>query len=156
MDTLWLVLGVMLMIGGLAGSVLPFLPGPPLCYLALLIQQLQTEPPYNTKFLVIWACITALVVVIDHVIPIYGTKRFGGSSAGMWGCVAGLIIGIWFGPLGIIFGPFLGAFAGELIANANTDRALKAAFGSFLGFLAGTLIKLVTCFVMIYYFIDAF
>jgi uncharacterized protein YqgC (DUF456 family) len=144
------------MVAGLAGCVLPFLPGPPLCYLALLLQQLQSDPPYTTKFLVIWAVVTAVVTGLDYVIPIYGTKKFGGTRYGMWGCIIGLIAGLWFGPFGIILGPFVGALIGELIANRSSDQALRAAFGSFVGFLAGTLLKLIACFVMIYYFIFAF
>ena len=80
MDVLWIVLGIILMVVGLAGCILPFLPGPPLCYLALLIQQLQSTPPYTTKFLLIWAAITLVVTGLDYVIPIYGTKKFGGDE----------------------------------------------------------------------------
>lgn len=156
MDIVLLSLGVLLMVAGLAGSILPFLPGPPLCYLALLIQQLQTDPPYSTRFLLIWAGITIVVVGLDYVIPLYGTKRFGGTKFGMWGCVLGLIAGLWLGPWGIILGPFAGAFLGELLGNARSEHALRAAVGSFIGFLFGTLIKLVVCFVMGWYFVDAF
>jgi uncharacterized protein len=156
MDVLWLVLGVLLMLVGLAGCILPFLPGPPLCYLALLIQQLQSSPPYTTKFLIIWAGITLLVTALDYVIPLYGTRRFGGTKYGLWGCVIGLIAGLWFPPFGLIFGPFAGAFIGELIGNAEANHAFKAAVGSFIGFLLGTLLKLIVCFVMGWYFIQAF
>jgi uncharacterized protein len=156
MDVVWIVLGVILMLVGLAGCILPFLPGPPLCYLALLIQQLQSEPPYTADFLLTWAGITLVVTGLDYVIPIYGTKKFGGTKYGMWGCVVGLIAGLWLGPLGIIFGPFVGAFLGELIGNAESDHAFRAAVGSFVGFLLGTLLKLIACFVMGWYFIDAF
>jgi uncharacterized protein len=156
MDVLWLVLGSLLMIVGLAGCVLPFLPGPPLCYVGLLIQQLQADPPYTTKFLLIWGVITVVITGLDYVIPVYGTKKFGGTKYGMWGCMIGLFAGLWFGPLGIIIGPFAGAFVGELMSNSSSDQAFKAAIGSFIGFLVGTLLKLVACFVMIWYFIQAF
>ena len=156
MDLVWLVLGVILMIAGLAGCILPFLPGPPLCYIALLIQQLQSNPPYTTNFLILWAAITIIVTGLDYVIPIYGTKKFGGTKYGMWGCAIGLVAGIWIGPLGIIIGPFAGAFIAELIANSNSDQAMRAAWGSFVGFLFGTLLKLIACFVMVYYFIHSF
>lgn len=156
MDTLWLALGILLMVGGLAGCILPLLPGPPLCYAALLIQQLQSDPPYTSHFLIIWAIITIAVTALDYVIPIYGTKKFGGTKYGMWGCVIGLVAGLWLGPLGIIVGPFVGAFIGELISNSNSDQALKAAIGSFVGFLLGTLLKLIVCCVMVWYFIGAF
>ena len=156
MDVLYLILGLILMLVGLAGCVLPFLPGPPLCFLALLIQQLQSSPPYTTKFLLVWAGITVAITVLDYVIPLYGTKRFGGTRYGMWGCVIGLIAGLWLGPIGIILGPFVGAFAGELIGNAKSHHAFRAALGSFVGFLFGTLLKLIACFVMGWYFIRAF
>ena len=156
MDVLWIVLGIILMLVGLAGCILPFLPGPPLCYLALLIQQLQSTPPYTTKFLLIWAGITLVVTGLDYVIPIYGTKKFGGTKYGMWGCVIGLVAGLWLGPFGLILGPFVGAFVGELIGSATSGIAFRAAVGSFIGFLTGTLLKLIACFVMGWYFVKAF
>jgi uncharacterized protein YqgC (DUF456 family) len=156
MDVVLLAVGVLLMIAGIAGCVLPFLPGPPLSFLALLIQQFQSAPPYSSKFLWIWAGITLAVTLLDYVIPVYGTRKYGGSRYGVWGCIIGLIFGLWFGPLGIIAGPFIGAFIGELIANNNTNHALRAAMGSFIGFIVGTLLKMIACFVMVYYFIQAF
>jgi len=153
MDTLWLILGIVLVIGGLAGCILPFLPGPPLGYAALLLLQLRTDPPFSTTFLVTWAIVAGAVTLLDYVIPIYGTRKFGGTSYGIWGCTIGLIVGLWFGPVGIILGPFMGAFIGEMIASNNSGLAFKAALGSFIGFLFGTLLKLVVCLVMAYYFV---
>ena len=153
MDILWLILGIVLMLAGLAGCILPFLPGPPLCYAALLLQQLKTDPPFSTSFLITWAIIAAAITLLDYVIPIYGTKKFGGTSYGIWGCTIGLIVGLWFGPVGIILGPFIGAFVGEMVASKNSGQALKAALGSFIGFLFGTLLKLVVCVVMAWYFV---
>lgn len=156
MDVFWLVSGIVLMLVGLAGCILPFLPGPPLCFVALLVQQFQSTPPYTARFLLIWGGITLVVTLLDYIIPVYGTRRFGGTRYGMWGCVLGLLAGLWLGPLGIIVGPFVGAFVGELLGNAKSEHALRAAFGSFAGFLMGTLLKLIVCFVMGWYFIDAF
>ena len=156
MDSVLLIAGILLMIAGVAGCILPFLPGPPLSFLALLIQQLQSTPAYSSSFLWIWAGITLIVTALDYVIPVYGTRKYGGTKYGIWGCVIGLFFGLWFGPFGIIAGPFVGAFVGELIANSNTDQALRAAMGSFIGFAVGILIKLIACFVMVYYFIQAF
>jgi uncharacterized protein len=156
MDVFLLVLGSILMLLGLAGCILPFLPGPPLCYVALLIQQLQADPPYTTRFLVIWAVVAVVITLFDYVIPVYSTKKYGGTKYGVWGCAIGLVAGLWLGPVGIIIGPFAGAFIGELVANSSSEQALRAAFGSFIGFLAGTLLKLVACFLMVWYFIEAF
>jgi uncharacterized protein len=156
MDTLWFIIGVVIMLVGLAGCILPFLPGPPLCFIALLLQQLKEEPPFTSNFLWIWAAITIIITILDYVIPLYGTKRFGGTRYGIWGCTIGLVAGLWLGPVGIVIGPFLGAFIGEMIANSNSNQAFKAALGSFVGFLFGTLLKLIVCFVMGYYFVISF
>lgn len=155
MDLLWTVIASCLMIAGIIGSVVPFLPGPPLSYGGLLVLQLREVTAFSTKFLLIWLAIVVVIVVLDYVVPVYGTKKFGGSKYGMWGCTIGLIAGFWFGPIGIIAGPFVGAFVGELLANNESDRALKAALGSFIGFMFSTLLKLVTCLVMGWYFIKA-
>jgi len=95
------------------------------------------------------------VTVLDYVVPAYGTKKFGGTKYGIWGCTIGLIFGFWLGPLGIVLGPFLGALVGELIGGKNSDSAFKAALGSFVGFLASTLLKLIVCGVMAWYFVWA-
>ncbi|WKZ60634.1 MAG: DUF456 domain-containing protein [Cyclobacteriaceae bacterium] len=155
MDLLWTVIASCFMIAGIVGSVVPFLPGPPLSYVGMLILQLRETTAFSTKFLLIWLAIVIVIVVLDYLVPVYGTKKFGGSKYGMWGCTIGLIAGFWFGPIGIIAGPFVGAFVGELLANNESDRALKAALGSFIGFLFSTLLKLVTCLVMGWYFIKA-
>ena len=156
MDLFWFILGIVFMVVGLAGCILPFLPGPPLCFIGLWMQQLRTDVPYSADFLLLWAGITIAVTLLDYIIPMYGTSKFGGSKYGIWGCTFGLILGLFIPPWGIILGPFLGAFAGEFIANTNSNQALKAAFGSFLGFLFGTLLKLVTCLVMGYYFVTSY
>ncbi len=153
MDIIWIIIASAFILGGIVGSVAPLLPGPPLSYLGFLVVQLRTDPPFSLKFMLIWAIIVAIVSVLEYVIPIYGTRKFGGSKYGLWGCSIGLFAGLFFGPWGIIPGPFVGAFIGELIANNQSDQALKAALGSFIGFLFSTLLKLVVCVVMAWYFV---
>ena len=155
MDTFWLVLGIIMMLVGILGSILPLLPGPPLAYLALLVQQLRSDTPFTAEFLWLWAGITVVVTALDYIVPIYGTRKYGGSKYGVWGSTIGVIAGFWLGPLGIIIGPFIGAFVGELIASNDSEHALRAAWGSFVGFLFGTLLKLVVCVVMAWYFVVA-
>jgi uncharacterized protein len=153
MDVFWLITAIILMLVGVVGCLLPFLPGPPLSYAALLLMQLRSDPPFSVRFLILFAVITLFVTVLDYVIPLAGTRRFGGTKYGMWGCTIGLVVGIFVPPWGIILGPFIGAFAGELVGNAQTDHAFRAAVGSFIGFLFGTLLKLVVCLIMFYYLI---
>lgn len=142
------------MILGIAGCLLPLLPGPPLSYLGLILIHLTTKIEFSSKFLIWWGIITLIVAILDYAIPIWGTKFFGGSKYGIWGSMAGLLFGLFFPPVGVIIGPFVGAVAGEMVAG-NKKNAFKAGFGSFVGFLAGTIVKLLVTLIMLYYFIAA-
>jgi uncharacterized protein len=155
MDYVWIISGGVLLVAGLIGCFLPVLPGPPLAFLGLLIQQLKSTTPFTIRFIIIFLLITVIITVLDYVIPVYGTKKFGGSKYGVWGSTIGLLVGLWFGPLGIIAGPFIGAWVGELIATSDASQALKAAIGSFIGFLAGTVLKLMLCLVMVWYWVSS-
>ena len=153
MDYVLIVFGVVLIIGGILGCVLPVLPGPPLSYIGLLLLHFTQRYQFSTRFLIIWAIITTVVYVLDYVIPSLGTKKFGGSKRGIWGSMIGLVIGLFFfPPYGIIIGPFLGAIIGELTSGKDSGTALKSGFGAFIGFLAGTLLKLIASGMMTWYF----
>ncbi|MCE4565306.1 DUF456 domain-containing protein [Maribellus sp. CM-23] len=157
MDFLLVFFGALFMIAGIAGCVLPVIPGPPLSYIGLLMLHFTTRYQFSTTFLVIWGIVTVVVYVIDYLIPVWGTKRFGGSKRGVWGSLIGLVIGLFFfPPFGIIIGPFLGAVIGELTAGKDHGSALKSGFGSFMGFLLGTLLKLIASGLMTWHFIKVF
>ena len=147
MDTLLLIIGLICMILGILGSFLPVLPGAILSWIGLLILHLIAKIPMNYWVLGITLVITIVISILDFVIPAKGTKRFGGSSYGIWGTNIGLIVGIFAPiPFGFIIGPFLGAFIGEMLHNSSDHkRALKAATGSFIGFLASNFIQFVVC-----------
>jgi hypothetical protein len=151
MEWTWIILGIILTIIAIAGSVLPLLPGPPIAYVGLLLQQLRTDKPFTTKFLIFWAAVVVLSMILDYLVPIWGTKKFGGTKYGVWGCTLGFIAAFWLGPWGVVIGPLIGAFIGEMIAQDSSRIALKAAFGSFVGFLLGSFLKLVICFFMLYH-----
>jgi uncharacterized protein len=155
MEWLWIVLGIIFILGGIAGSLLPLLPGPPIAYMGLLIQQLRIDKPFTSNFLLIWAAVIVIILILDYLIPIWGTKRFGGTKYGVWGCTLGFLLAFWMGPWGVILGPFIGAFVGEMIANQDSRQAFKAAVGSFAGFLFGSLIKIIACLTMLYYIIQS-
>lgn len=148
-------MGFVLIIVGLVGCIIPGLPGPPISYLGVILQQLRPgENPFTAKFLVIWGLITLAVSLLDYLLPIYGTKKYGGSRQGVYGGLAGLLIGLFFfPPLGIIIGPFLGAFLGEMLSGKTAATSLRAGFGSFIGFLSGTAAKLVVSGILTYHFI---
>ena len=93
------------------------------------------------------------MTIVDYVVPIWGTRKFGGSKYGTRGATVGLIIGLFLGPAGIIIGPFVGAIIGELIFRDDMKYAIKAGFGSLLGFLTGVGLKLAASLVMTFYFV---
>ena len=151
-DVLLVILGICLLIGGLAGCILPAIPGPPLSYVALLLLQATRFADFSIQFLLITAIVTVVVTVVDYILPAWGTKKWGGSRAGTIGSMIGLLLGLFFLPVGIIAGPFVGAVAGELIAGRNTNAALRSGIGSFMGFLFGTAMKLTVCIAFMYYY----
>jgi hypothetical protein len=156
MDYLLLALAVILIIVGLLGCVLPIIPGPPLSFLGILTLHFTKfgEGEFTTNFLLILALIATVVTVLDYVVPIWGTKKFGGTKAGMWGATIGMVIGmIFLGPLGLIFGPLVGAIIGESIKGANNKDAFKAGLGAFFGFLMGVGLKLAASVYITWHFI---
>ena len=151
MDALLIFLGVLCIIAGIIGSVLPVLPGIPLSYGGILLLHFTEKIQFSVEFLIFWAIIVIAVSLLDYYIPIWGTKKFGGSNRGVWGCAIGMGVGIFLGPWGIIIGPFAGAVIGELTGGKQSTAALKAGFGSFLGFIAGVASKLVVGGFLLFY-----
>ena len=157
MEYILLILGLTLIILGIVGSVLPALPGPPISWIGLLLIYLIPAININYWVLGITLVLTILIAVLDYVLPSKGAKHFGGTTYGIWGTNIGLVIGLFFPPLGFAIGPFLGAFSGELIYNSkNPKGAFKAAVGSFLGLLASTFMKVLFCLILLGIYIIVF
>jgi len=139
MCILLITLGIIFLLIGLAGCIVPIMPGPPISYLALLMLHFTKNHQFETKFLWIWAIIVVAVTIIDNLTPIWGTKKFGGSKRGTWGATIGLLVGLlFFPPIGMILGPFVGAMVGELTLSEDLNKACKSGLGSLLGFQLGT------------------
>ncbi len=155
MDIFLIIVGAICLIVGIVGCIVPALPGVPLSYVGLLCLQLTDRVQFTWQFMLIWLAVTIAVQLLDTFIPIWGTKRMGGSKAGTWGATIGLVVGLFLGIWGVILGPFVGAVIAELIAGKKTGTALKAGLGSFVGILTGTVLKLICCGMMTYYFIAA-
>ncbi len=156
MDIALLIVGFIFMIVGILGSFLPVLPGPPISWIGLLLLYLTRAIPNNWWILGVTLAVALVVFALDYIIPAMGTKKFGGTKAGMIGTTIGLLVAIFFpilGPLGIIIWPFIGALVGELLNKADKKTATKAAFGSFLGFLTGTFLKFMVSIVFLGLFI---
>jgi len=147
------VLTILLFIVGLAGVFLPVIPGVIIAYAGLLLYALvegfQTFTPWTMVLLGLLAVGGSL---IDNVAGVYGAKKFGASRWGIWGAVAGLLAGLFFGPLGIIFGPLVGALAGEMLGGREVGEAARAGVGTLVGFLGSVFIKLVLVLTMMVFF----
>ncbi len=153
MDIVLLIAGIICILVGLAGCILPVLPGPPLSYLGLLLLHWTHFAEYSTSSLTILAIAVIVVTLADNIFPVWMTKKMGGSSAGVWGATIGLVVGlIFFGPWGAIFLPFAGALLGEVLKGTENKKAFKAALGSFWGFFLGTGVKLITSGIITFYF----
>ncbi|WP_158845712.1 DUF456 domain-containing protein [Algibacter sp. L1A34] len=154
MDIILIIIASLFIILGIIGSFLPVLPGPVTSWFGLLIAHFTDAVPMNKSFLIITLLIAIAIWVLDYIIPVIGTKRFGGTKYGVIGTTVGLIVGL-IAPIpgGIIIGPFFGALIGELINKNDAKTATKAAFGSFIGFLTSTFIKFVVAIIYLGLFI---
>ncbi|TYO94974.1 DUF456 domain-containing protein [Desulfallas thermosapovorans] len=154
MQVLAMILAVLFFIVGLAGSVLPVIPGAVLIWLGMLIYGLLTQfATLSTAFFIGQGLAAALVYATDYLAAAYGVKRYGGSRYAVYGSVIGTMVGILLlGPAGVIFGPFIGAITGELLNQKPLDSAFKAGMGTVLGLLGGTLVKLAIQLTMIVWF----
>jgi uncharacterized protein len=152
-DYILLILGIVLMILGIIGCLVPVLPGPPFSYLGLILLHLTRFGHFTYPTLIIFGLVAVVVTIMDYIVPVWGTKRFGGSKYGIRGATVGLIIGFFLGPLGLILGTLIGAFVGEMIFKDDISYAFKAGLGSLLSFLTGIGLKLATSLVMTFYFI---
>ncbi|WBU90221.1 DUF456 domain-containing protein [Cellulophaga omnivescoria] len=157
MDIALLIIGFVLILTGIIGSFLPVLPGPPISWLGLLVLYLTKAIPNDWVFLGITLAVALIVFALDYIIPAIGTKKFGGTKAGMIGTTIGLLVAVFFpvlGVFGIVVWPFVGALVGELLNKADQKTALKAAFGSFIGFLTGTFLKFIVAIVYLGLFVS--
>ena len=155
MDVLLIILGIICLLVGLAGCILPMLPGPPLSYAGLLLLHFTERAQFTPTQLFVWLGIVIIIQVLDYFVPLIGAKYSGGTRWGTWGCLVGTIIGLFFMPWGLVIGPFLGAFIGELMGGRDSMQALKSGLGSLAGFLLGTVLKCVVCGYFIWEFATA-
>ena len=146
------ILAGLLLLIGFVGCVVPVLPGPIIGYCGLLVLIPTAKCP-STLVLVTMGLVVAAVTVADYIVPAIGAKKFNCSRWGTCGCFVGTIVGLFFAPVGILVGPFLGAFLGELIARKPIGAALKGGFGAFLGFLSGMFLKLLACVAMAFVYV---
>ncbi|WP_034641803.1 DUF456 domain-containing protein [Chitinilyticum aquatile] len=148
--TLWLVFAFVLMGLGLAGSVLPVLPGTPLVFAGILIVAWRDDFLHlGWPALTLQLLLVLLAQLIDYVAGAAGAKAIGASRQAIWGALAGSVIGLFFGLPGLIIGPLAGAMAGELLAQSSLSRATAVGLASWLGFIVGGVLKLLIAVLML-------
>lgn len=152
---LLIVVAIIITLVGIAGAILPALPGPPLSFASLLMTYFICPGQISLTLLIVMLVVTIFVSIVDYIAPTWMTKVGGGSKAGINGTTIGMLIGLFFMPWGMVIGPFAGALIGELIAHTAPDKALKLAFLSFIAFLLTTGLKLIASFIMTFYTVVA-
>jgi len=147
---LWWILAGLLIIAGLAGTVIPAIPGVPLVFAGLFvcawIGQFQTIGWITVSVL---AFLTLFAWVVDFVAGALGARYLGASARAFWGATIGAIAGMFFGLFGIILGPFIGAVIGELSGGRDVMSSGRAGLGAWIGMVVATAIKLAIAFLMV-------
>lgn len=150
MDIALYTLAALLILGGLAGSVLPMLPGIPMVFGGIwLAAAVDGYRHLGVWWLLIIGAIGVLGVIVDFIAGALGARRVGASTRALWGATIGTIVGMFFGIPGLLFGPFVGAIAGELSSGNSVLRSAHVGVGTWLGLLFGTVLKLVLSFLMV-------
>jgi uncharacterized protein len=153
----YFILAALLILVGLAGAVVPVLPGVPLVFAGMLLAAWADHYQHiGAVTLTILGVLSIAALLIDFVAGLLGAKRVGASKRALWGAAIGTIFGLFFGLPGLLLGPFVGAVVGELSAGRKLNQATRVGIGTWLGLLFGTLAKLALCFTMIGVFVLAF
>ena len=153
MNTL-IIIGAILAIIGVIGSLIPALPGPVLGYAALVLLYVARGPTgISLVSLGVFGVLLMLVTILGYGAPVWGARLSGASRRGLWGAVIGAIFGIvFFLPLGLFLGAFIGAILGELSTGKNGGAALKAGVGTLLGSVMIIILQTLFALVMAGYF----
>jgi uncharacterized protein YqgC (DUF456 family) len=150
-DNSWIwVLVVLLVFAGVAGTVLPALPGVPLVFAGLLLAAWADGfTRVGVVTLIVLGVLTALSFAIDFAAAALGAKRVGATKWAIVGAALGTLTGIFFGLPGLLAGPFFGAVVGEMMSHGRWPQAARAGMATWIGLLFGTLVKLALVFTMI-------
>lgn len=149
-DLVFYTLGALLILGGLAGTILPSLPGIPMVFGGIwLIAAVDDYRHLGWWWLLLIGALGALGVIVDFIAGTLGAKRVGASRRALWGATLGTFAGMFFGIPGIVCGPFVGALVGELSSGASVLRSTHVGIGTWLGLVLGALLKLAISLMMV-------
>jgi uncharacterized protein len=153
---IWIVLAAILVLVGIAGTILPALPGLPLVFAGLLLAAWADGFAHVSGVtMLLLALITVVAMAADFVSGLFGTKIAGASKWAMVGAGAGTLVGLFFGLPGLLLGPFIGAMALELVYRENLGQATKAGLGAWLGMVLGVAAKMAALCTMLAVFASA-
>jgi uncharacterized protein len=148
--TVYLVVAAVLVIVGIAGTVLPVIPGVLFVFGGLLVAAWAEDfTRVGLVGMTVVGLLAAMAFLADFVASLAGAKRVGASPKALVGAALGGITGVFFGLPGILLGPFIGAFVGELLARGGFAQAGKVGFGTWIGLLVAAIAKLVLAFLMV-------
>lgn len=155
LDSLLIFIAVTLFLVGVVGSILPVLPGAPLSWMGLfLLKFTPSVRPYLSWYAIIGVGLFTLIVfILDNILPIWSTRIMGAGKIVVWGTALGFVVGCWFGLLGIVLAPFLGAMIASIISGAHIKEAINHASGAFVGFFLGIVLKFINIGVIGYWFV---
>ncbi len=157
MQVYWFVLSAVLIVIGIAGTVLPILPGVPLVFGGMWLAAWADHYQHVGMWtLLVLGILCVLALTIDFVASIAGARRVGASSRAIWGATLGMLVGIFFLLPGLVLGPFIGAVIGELSSGSRLGNATHVGVGTWIGLLFGTLAKIALCFTMLGVFAIAY
>jgi uncharacterized protein YqgC (DUF456 family) len=156
MDVVLWVLSVALIAVGLAGTVLPVLPGTALVLAGIVIAAwIDDFSRVGAGTLAVVAVLAVIAWVLDYVAGLLGAKKAGASVYALVGAAIGTVVGLFMGFVGVLFMPLVGAAIGEYLARRDEQRAMKVGFATWVGIMLGMIAKVVIAFMMIGIFIIA-
>ena len=157
MQTSYFILAASLIAVGIAGTVVPILPGVPLVFGGMWLAAWADQYRHVGLWtLIVLGVLSAFALLIDFIATVAGAKRVGASGRAIWGASIGMLIGMFFLLPGLILGPFLGALVGELSVGSTMRKATAVGVGTWIGLLFGTLAKIALCFTMLGVFAIAY
>jgi len=152
--TLVNVVVAILMIAGVVGAIVPYLPGAPLIFAGALLHAIATDfTPIGAGRLAILAAVGVLAWALEHVAGVVGARRAGGGRAAVVGAMVGMVLGVMVAPVGLLLGPIVGAIAGELLAGRAPGPSVRSGIGAALGVLTGVVAHFVLALVMVALFV---
>jgi uncharacterized protein YqgC (DUF456 family) len=152
---LWILCATLILLG-LAGTVLPVLPGTVLVWGGILLGAwIDDFTRVGVPTVVVVSVLAVLAWGLDYVAGLMGAKKVGASKLAFLGAAVGTVLGLFMGLVGVLFMPLIGAAAGEYLARKDQARAIKVGVATWVGIMVGLIAKVVLAFIMVGVFLAA-